>query len=153
MTKYLFPIILVSALIISILNIPGECQKPAFQDPQSKGGNSGFLLPEKQSSLSYTEGKGQTLYNYYCALCHGATGNGDGFNSYTLTSKPAKLADPALIARLSDAQIMEVIKKGGRALGLSPSMPSWDDLFKAQDITALSAYIRTFSKAGSHSNK
>ena len=88
------------------------------------------------------------MYDYYCVLCHGATGNGDGFNSYILTTPPAKLADPNLMGKLSDAQIMAVVKKGGAALGLSSQMPSWGGLFKNQDITALIAYIRTLSKPG-----
>ena len=106
------------------------------------------MLPQKQSQLTFAEKKGQTLYDYYCVLCHGATGNGDGFNSYTLTTPPAKLADPNLMAKLSDAQIMTVVKRGGAALGLSTQMPSWGGLFKDQDITALIAYIRTLSKSG-----
>ncbi len=122
----------ISASIFFILNSPGETQKPPSPIPQNQGGKPTFLLPQKHSQLTFNEKKGRALFDYYCVLCHGATGNGDGFNSYTLTTPPAKLADPNLMAKLSDAQITEVVKKGGAALGLSNQMPSWGGLFKDQ---------------------
>ena len=92
------------------------------------------------------------MFDFYCVLCHGTGGNGDGFNAYTLTTPPAKLADPNLMTKLSDAQIKTVVKKGGAALGLSLQMPSWGDLFKVQDLNALVAYVRTLSKPGNRTN-
>lgn len=148
MIKNLSLVILVSASILFILNPPGESQKTPSQIPQTQGEKPKFLLPQKHSQLTFIEKKGRALYDYYCVLCHGAGGKGDGFNSYTLTTPPAKLADPNLMAKLSDAQIVAVVKKGGAALGLSHQMPSWGGLFKDQDITALIAYIRTLSKPG-----
>jgi mono/diheme cytochrome c family protein len=137
---------LVSSLILLILAAPGDCQTPASQIPTTKGEKSAFLLPEKQSKLTFIEQKGRTQYDFYCALCHGPVGNGDGFNSYTLTTPPAKLADPALMAKLSDDKIKRVIKEGGSAHSLSPIMPSWSGLLKAKDIESLVAYIRTLSR-------
>lgn len=152
MIKNLSLLILVSAAILFILNPPGECQKTPSQIPKTQGGNPKFLLPQKHSQLTFSEKKGKALYDYYCVLCHGTGGNGDGFNSYTLTTPPAKLADPNLMSRLSDAQIMAVVKKGGAVLGLSLQMPSWGDLFKVQDLNALIAYVRTLSKPGNPTN-
>jgi mono/diheme cytochrome c family protein len=146
MKKCLSLMLLAGAVILIILDFPGEGQKPATPVPPTSGGKSGFLLPERHEKLTFVERKGRSLYDYYCVLCHGASGKGDGFNSYTLATPPAKLADPAPMAKLSDAQIMTVIKKGGSALGLSTLMPSWGDLFKTQDLSALIAYIRTLSK-------
>ncbi len=145
--------ILVSALILFILDIQGECQKPSSQGPPTKEEKSRFLLPQKQSKLTSVEQKGKVLYDYYCVLCHGATGNGDGFNAYMLATPPAKLADPTFIAKLSDEQIKGVIRDGGAAHGLSSLMPSWGGLFKTQDLTTLIAYIRTLSKPDSSSGR
>jgi mono/diheme cytochrome c family protein len=153
MKKFLSLLILVSTLILFILDIPGEGQKQPSGGPQSKGGKAGFLLPETHTPLTFAEQKGKSLFDYYCAICHGDTGNGDGFNSFNLTKQPAKLADPSLMAKLSDAQITAVIKKGGAALNLSTQMPSWGDLFKPSEIPALIAYVRTLSKAGGTGRK
>ncbi len=143
MTKFIYLILLAGALLLLVLNIPAECQ-----NPQTKKEPSGFLLPQKPDKFSFLERKGKTLYDYYCSLCHGATGNGDGFNAYMLPTPPAKLADPSLMAKLSDEKIKRVIKEGGSANGLSPNMPSWGNLLKAKQIEDLAAYIRTFTKAG-----
>jgi len=148
MIKNLYIVLLIGASILFILTPSVESQKPPSPIPQTQGGTPKLLLPQKQSQLTFAEKKGRALYDYYCVLCHGAGGNGDGFNSYTLTTPPAKLADPNLMAKLSDGQIMAVVKKGGAALGLSSQMPSWGGLFKDQDITALIPYIRTLSKPG-----
>ena len=148
MIKNLSVVLLVSASILFVLNPPVESQKLPSPIAQTQKEKPKFLLPQKESQLTFAEKKGRALYDYYCVLCHGATGNGDGFNSYTLTTPPAKLVDPNLMGKLSDAQIMTVVKKGGAALGLSSQMPSWGGLFKNQDITALIAYIRTLSKPG-----
>jgi mono/diheme cytochrome c family protein len=152
MIKNLFLLILVSVLIGFILNPPGESQQTPAQNPKHQGDNPGFLLPQKHSPLTFSERKGQALYDYYCVLCHGTSGNGDGFNSYTLTTPPAKLADPNLMSKLSDAQIIAVVKIGGQALGLSSQMPSWGNLFKDKDLNVLAAYVRTLSKPGSRTS-
>ncbi len=149
MIKNLSLVILVSALILFLLTPPGESQKPPSSIHQTQEEKPKFLLPQKHSQLTFVEKKGLALYNYYCVLCHGAGGNGDGFNSYTLTTPPAKLSSLTLMNKLSDAQIMAVVKKGGAASGLSPQMPSWGGLFKDKDLNALVAYVRTLSrKAG-----
>ncbi|MGA3086940.1 MAG: cytochrome c [Thermodesulfobacteriota bacterium] len=149
MIKNLFLVILVCGSILFILNLPGESQKTPTQIRQTQGEKPKFLLPQNHSQLTFVEKKGRALYDYYCSLCHGASGNGDGFNSYTLTTPPAKLADPKLMGKLSDAQIMATIKRGGGAFGLSPQMPSWGGLFKDKDLNALVAYVRTlFRRAG-----
>jgi mono/diheme cytochrome c family protein len=148
MIKIFSLVLLISASIFLIMNSPGESQNPPSPIPQTQGGKPKLLLPQKQNQLTFAEKKGRALFDYYCVLCHGAGGNGDGFNSYTLTTPPAKLADPNLMGKLTDAQIMAVVKKGGAALGLSNQMPSWGGLFKDQDITSLIAYVRTLSKPG-----
>jgi mono/diheme cytochrome c family protein len=115
--------------------------------PQGGVKQSGFVLPPKhESRLSPAEQRGQALYEYYCYLCHGKTGNGDGFNSYTLLKPPAKLADATFMATVSDIQIHTVIKGGGPALGLSPQMPTWGGVLTDKQIDDVIAFIRTLAK-------
>jgi mono/diheme cytochrome c family protein len=152
MIKNFSLLILVSASIFFILSPPGESQQSPTQLPKTQVDNPKFLLPQKHSQLTFFEKKGKALYDYYCVLCHGTGGNGDGFNSYTLTTPPAKLADPKLMGKLSNTQVMAIIKRGGGAFGLSPQMPSWGGLFKDKDLNALVAYVRTLSKPGNRTN-
>jgi len=136
----------VCALALVVLEMPGRCQDAAPQSPKTKEEGPAFLLPKKYDALPFPEEQGRRLYDYYCVLCHGAGGAGDGFNSYMLATPPAKFADPALMAKLTDVQMTSVITKGGKALGLSPLMPSWGGVFQAREVTALVAYIRTLSR-------
>jgi mono/diheme cytochrome c family protein len=115
--------------------------------PQGEMKRSGFVLPPKhESRLTPAEHRGQALYEYYCYLCHGKTGNGDGFNSYTLPKPPAKLADATLMATLSDTQTRTVIKGGGPALGLAPQMPSWGGVLTDKQVDDVIAFVRTLAK-------
>jgi mono/diheme cytochrome c family protein len=121
---------------------------PATSAPgEAAAKQSGFELPQKtKSTMTASEQRGGNLYAYYCSVCHGKTGEGDGINSFQLSTPPAKHADAALMSTLSDADIQKVIKGGGPALGRSPQMPPWGRVFTERDVTDLVAFIRTLSK-------
>ncbi len=110
---------------------------------------SGFLLPQKHSTnLTREQLRGKELYQYYCALCHGRTGKGDGFNSFNMSVPPADHTDATVMSTLSDAQIHQVIKEGGSSLGRSPMMPPWGRVISDSEINTLVAYIRTLVTSG-----
>jgi mono/diheme cytochrome c family protein len=111
--------------------------------------SSGFLLPQKpKSTLTPAGQKGQALYAYYCALCHGKMGKGNGFNSYNLNKPPRNFTDAAQMASLPDQRIQRAILAGGAALGMSPEMPPWGGVLTEKQAYDLTAFIRTFSKQG-----
>ncbi len=91
-------------------------------------------------------GKGQVSFQMYCAACHGSTGKGDGPGAGALNPKPRDLTDGAYMAKLNDQYLLDVIAKGGTALGKSPAMPPWNPMLKDQDILNVVAYIRSLSK-------
>ncbi|MDR3557749.1 MAG: cytochrome c [Syntrophobacteraceae bacterium] len=106
-----------------------------------------FEIPhEPVSKLTASEQRGASLYAYYCAVCHGKNGEGDGFNSSELSTPPAKHDDAAFMSTLSDADIAKVIKGGGPALGRSADMPPWGRVLGDRDVASLVAFIRTLSK-------
>ena len=43
--------------------------------------------------FTYAERKGKQLYDHYCAVCHGSSGEGDGFNAFNLDPRLRNLAD------------------------------------------------------------
>jgi mono/diheme cytochrome c family protein len=135
--------ILLFSLLIS-LSVTGQISQTS---PKLEVQQSGFVLPQKhQSQLTPAEETGHALYEYYCYLCHGKTGNGDGFNSYTLTTPPAKFADAVFMSTISDKQIKTAIKGGGPALGLSPQMPIWGSVLTDKQVDDVIDFIRTLSK-------
>lgn len=89
--------------------------------------------------------KGRRLYAYYCADCHGAQGRGDGDNARHLDPAPRDLTDhdEPYMARLTNEQIVEAIGKGGRGIETTPLMPAFGFTLSAEEIWALTAYVRT----------
>jgi mono/diheme cytochrome c family protein len=111
--------------------------------------SSKFQLPQiPKSSLTPAEQKGRSLYEYYCALCHGKTGKGNGFNSYVLSKPPRNFTDRARMATLSDSRIKKTILEGGAAMGLSPDMPPWGGVLTEKKASDLTAFIRTLARQG-----
>ncbi|MBI4531649.1 MAG: cytochrome c [Candidatus Latescibacteria bacterium] len=92
--------------------------------------------------LTYLEQKGKRLFLHYCAICHGETGAGDGFNAYNLNPRPRNLTDPQFSRAVSDAWLAEIIAQGGRGVNKSPLMPSWGNTLNARQIEAIVAFIR-----------
>jgi len=139
-------IVCVSLLFSNLFSVPKSVHSFELSS-ESKLSRSGFVLPQKpETQLTRAEQKGKALYEYYCALCHGKTGKGDGFNSYNLDPPPAKHADPARMKARSDSQLRIIIRKGGRGLGLSPLMPAWAETLTDKQVADLIAYIRTLSR-------
>jgi mono/diheme cytochrome c family protein len=140
---------LISAIgmLCSLLVLPGQDGQGSQIASENRPVSSGFRLPqEPKSALTPAEQKGQALYEYYCALCHGKTGKGDGFNSYNLTNPPRDFTDRARMAALSDSQIEKAILDGGAALDLSPQMPAWGGVVTGKGASELTAFIRTLAK-------
>jgi len=119
--------------------------KPSGTDNAAARGKE-FALPQKHDAgLSREAKRGRSLYEYYCAICHGKRGDGDGFNATNLHTPPARHTDPILMGTLSDAQIRRIIGEGGGALGRSPQMPPWGGVLKSREIDDLTVFIRTLA--------
>src|SRR5215831_17169886 len=69
--------------------------------------------------------KAQAVFHALCATCHGPDGRGTGPSAQMLNPKPRDYTDPKWQASVTDAEIKDVILKGGAALGKSPSMASF----------------------------
>jgi cytochrome c oxidase cbb3-type subunit 3 len=87
--------------------------------------------------------QGQRLYDHYCALCHGAAGEGDGFNAYNLDPRPQPFRENPFLQQAKDSDIAAVIAAGGRSVGKSVLMPPWGRTLTPSDITALVVHVRT----------
>ncbi len=91
--------------------------------------------------LTSCEERGLMIFRHYCAHCHGASGAGDGQNSYGLETPPRDLLDIEMDA-LSDEHLQQVITMGGAASGLSPLMPPWGHTLEPHRIADLVMMIR-----------
>ncbi|MCK4738857.1 MAG: cytochrome c [Deltaproteobacteria bacterium] len=86
-------------------------------------------------------------YVFYCVSCHGPKGLGDGINATkTQPVTPRNHTDAIKMERISDEELLSVIKDGGRALGKSTMMPSFSSTLTEVEILALKDYLRELCK-------
>ncbi len=87
---------------------------------------------------------GEALYKRSCQMCHGPAGLGDGPAAKTLKGKLPSLADKALMAKMTDADIHEQVSNGKKSeIG---NMPAMAKRLKPEEITDIVNYVRTLSK-------
>jgi cytochrome c oxidase cbb3-type subunit III len=87
--------------------------------------------------------QGKKLYGQFCASCHGQSGKGDGAAAAALNPKPRDHTNKDYMSKMSDADMLSVIKNGGASIGKSPLMPPWGASLKDDQIQDIIAYIRT----------
>lgn len=116
-----------------------EAEQPPAEGPQEQP--QGWVTPEP--AYDYPVREGRSLYFHYCSHCHGTSGEGDGFNAFNLDPRPRNLADPAFQKSRSEQDLSEVVRRGGRASGLSSNMPPWGRTLNDRQIGYIVRYLRT----------
>jgi mono/diheme cytochrome c family protein len=82
-------------------------------------------------------------YKYYCASCHGLGGKGNGPNATdTQPVKPRNHTDPVEMKKLTDADLVDVIKNGGVATSRSRMMPPFKATLTDAEIKELVKHLR-----------
>jgi high-affinity iron transporter len=80
-------------------------------------------------------------YDTFCVKCHGSSGKGDGPAGAALATHPANFSDCAMMSKMSDDTMFNVIKNGGGATGRSKDMPAWSSGFEDGEIHDLAAFL------------
>lgn len=106
-------------------------------------GLSAVLLMAARAAQAADVEEGKKLYGQFCSSCHGQSGKGDGPAAAALNPKPRDHTDRAYMSKLSDEDLLKVIKNGGASIGKSPLMPPWSASLKDDQIKDVIAYIRT----------
>jgi mono/diheme cytochrome c family protein len=87
---------------------------------------------------------GAALFKRQCVMCHGAEGHGDGPAAKNLKGKLPSLADKAVMSKLTDAQLHELITNGKKSeIG---NMPALGKRLKPEEITDVVNFVRTLAK-------
>ena len=92
-------------------------------------------VPRSQQALE----QGEWLYEVYCAVCHGATGQGDGQIVEYFLRMP-NLSAPH-IANYTDGWLYSIIREGGFA------MPPFAHSMSEDERWALVHFVKTFTVA------
>jgi mono/diheme cytochrome c family protein len=99
-------------------------------------GNNIILTNENNNSTEST-------YLNYCASCHGATGNADGFNARYLADLPTRHADATHMSLRPDDTLFDGVYAGGYILNKSQLMPAYGHTLNSEQILELVKYMRT----------
>jgi mono/diheme cytochrome c family protein len=105
----------------------------------------GSALLSGMTCWAQDQAEGRKLYASYCATCHGEKGKGDGMAAKSLPAKPADHTNGAVMNQLNDKYLLDVITKGGGAVGKSSFMPSWGGALNEKQVRDLVAFIRTIA--------
>ena len=106
---------------------------------------STLLLSGIDPAWGQNQSDGKKLYLTYCSSCHGDTGKGDGPAARSLPVKPANHTDGAVMNQLTDKFLLEIIAKGGSAVGKSAMMPGWGGQLKESQVRDIVAYVRSMA--------
>ena len=94
--------------------------------------------------------RGKPLYTRYCERCHGPDGR-RGPMAGMLPVTPRNLADDAYMQTRTAQQLFDVIKHGGKVMGLSPVMEGFGNRLSDEQIWDTAAYVRTLSESAAAS--
>jgi mono/diheme cytochrome c family protein len=93
--------------------------------------------------------EGRKTFLFYCAMCHGPEGRGDGALADTLWARnrirPRNLTDSTYFAAKTDQQLFALVSLGGAHFHKSRFMPVWSVTLKPEQIKNLVSYIRALS--------
>jgi cytochrome c oxidase cbb3-type subunit III len=106
---------------------------------------SALLLAGTDPTWAQNQSEGKKLYLTYCSSCHGDNGKGDGPAAQSLPVKPVNHTAGAVMNQLTDKFLMEIISKGGSAVGKSPMMPAWGGQLKENQLRDIVAYVRSIA--------
>ena len=128
-------VIIIGAIFIFGCNI-SQAQSSSWPVPKN---SVTFKNPEISDAASIKNGK--TLYQTYCAPCHGDKGKGDGPASASLNPKPADHTS-AIVQAESDGTIYYKISEGHK----HTAMPPFKSVLSADQRWAIVNYMRTLRK-------
>jgi mono/diheme cytochrome c family protein len=104
-----------------------------------------YILAVGGATEAQNTADGKKLYATYCATCHGDNGKGDGVAAASLPVKPADHTNGAVMNKLSDEFLTDIISKGGSAVNKSGLMPAWGSSLNGKQVADIVAYIRSIA--------
>jgi len=90
-------------------------------------------------------GRGKTLYQLHCAVCHGDDGRADTPVGRLLKPRPRNFADPIEVARVTADRMYRSIKDGRPGTG----MAAWKDVLTETEMGDVMDYIHGLSASAS----
>jgi mono/diheme cytochrome c family protein len=102
-----------------------------------------FLIQAQQTGSADT---GKDIYLERCVLCHGAVGQGWDWGGKAVRPPVPVPNLVKVVPQRSDAYLMNVIRDGGEAVGLTSFMPAFGFNMSEQDLQDVVAYLRSLPR-------
>lgn len=131
--------------------VGGASRGPSSDSADGGGRHSGYLSLVEHPIRPPTPGEraiapdaatGGALYRARCAACHGADGDGAGYNARYLPTRPAVHASARAMSRRPDDLLFDGIWAGGRVLDRSHRMPPFGGSLDRGQTRSLVEHIR-----------
>ena len=135
--------------VIPALMLAGCGKQPAKgkANANSAGADSSAAVVEANANLPFDIKEGKRLFNHYCSVCHGESGDGTGqYYGSSLQPSPANFTDKAFMKTMTTEALTRSITGGSASVGKSNMCPPWGKTFESDEIECLVAYIKSFSK-------
>ncbi len=138
-------------LLSAISLILPACRKtPAATEAKpldrAYGAEPDWSDPTHIISLNYQQSQGQRLFYRDCVWCHADSTPAGPSNRSNVNPTPSLMNDGAVLNKLSEDYLQNIIALGGSAVGKSAMMPPWGKSLTQDDIRALIAYIRAVAQ-------
>ncbi len=101
------------------------------------------MLDKSQAASKPSLRQGRAIFKNYCTLCHGENGEGDGKMAKIIKNPPPF---NLTLSRAPDEYLMQIISKGGAAMGRSARMPPWGEQFSETERRSIILYIKTLRR-------
>ena len=114
------------------------------ETPKQGGGSA--TLEMREIALGYEQTLGRVVNEKYCIRCHNPESTPERVSNFdNLSPAPHQFSDGATYNRISDADLGNIISRGGLAMGKSPQSPSFGATLNPAEIKAVIAYIRAIA--------
>ncbi|GMV44511.1 MAG: hypothetical protein AMXMBFR64_62270 [Myxococcales bacterium] len=121
-----------SAPVVALAMVAAGCGEPPWAAPPAPTGLvDGALAASPRQP-------GAATWQRHCAICHGASGAGDGFNASLLAVPPPTAA--VLAAR--GEGLAAAIGEGSAARGASPLCPPWAGVLDRTEVAEVVEHVR-----------
>jgi mono/diheme cytochrome c family protein len=131
---------------ISLLTqLIGTMDTPSQQASATPAGYPGNQPVVARKKAAQNKGRAEQNYQFYCAQCHGLSGNGKGINGIAgaLSVSPRNHTRAKQMGELSNDELQTGITGGGDAVNKSGLMPAWGNTLSPVEIEELVNYLRT----------
>ena len=121
-------------------------EKPVYSYGEPSGPfYSLAVLQRFDPAMSPETARGREIFGQYCAICHGNSGDGKGFNAYNLKSnfgvQPFDFTDKTLVDQTTFAEVKRTIIFGGPEVNRSQYMPPWGFTFSEYDLACVASWV------------